>query len=395
MTTSVLPSVLNDDDEDSVYDAPVAKASNANEGETVVNVSEDNTTQLDSILDAEEDQHILELSSKSHQLRHDNAQPGDDDDLRFDSDEQADVESIQSTDDEASVSPDNYLTRPSFDETTNEKCAGVDISTVTKMAATSSHSSLPPSSSNPQSSSLFLRASQTFYKTFIKRKPSSSEQCLSAQIPVHTKATNRSNKSTSQPAQTTDGKHGVNSECDTECTEDKLERLCQLLDAQLSALAGAKTGFVQLALLRPLAEQTLHAVDIDARALLTEYGEAEAEAQRARNEVIAAQKRGEEEILRKERILVEAKVALAEAHGDVERLRGELASAKRALADPSRKLKGQRKKAEAVRRETVMCREARAAVEERLAERRRSLDREQVELSRLEKEYRDIEGDWT
>lgn len=395
MTASVSPSVLNDDNEDIVYDAPVAKSSNINEVETVINVSEDNATQLDSILDAEEDQHISELSSKSHQMRHDNAQPGDDDDLRFDSDEQADVESIQTTDDEASVSPDNFLTRPSFDKTTNGKYAGVNTSTVTKMPATSSHSSLPPSSSNPQSSSLFLRASQTFYKTFIKRKPSSSEQCLGTHMTTHMKATNCSNKSASQSALMTDHKHRVNSECGTECTEEKLERLCQLLDAQLSALAGAKTGFVQLALLRPLAEQTLHAVDIDARALLTEYGEAEAEAQRARNEVIAAQKRGEEEILRKERILVEAKVALAEAHGDVERLRGELASAKRALADPSRKLKGQRKKAEAVRRETVLCCEARAAVEGRLVERRRSLDREQVELSRLEKEYRDIEGEWT
>lgn len=378
MTTSILPSALKDDDEDSVYDAPVVKTSSVAEGETVVNPSEDDAAHLDSVLDAEEDQHNVDVSKKSQSGRHDDVQFDDEDDLRFDSDEQADVESIATTDDEAGVSPNSYPTKRASDETLNKNAFDVNTSTAVKTMPSSSQPCLPVSSSNAQSSSLFLRASQTFYKTFIKRKPSSSDRCLGTHISEDTKAMSRTSKSGN-----------------TEDTEEKLQRLCQLLDAQLSALAGAKTGFVQLALLRPLAEQTLHAVNIDARALLTEYGEAEAEAQRVRNEVISAQKKGEEEILRKERLLVEAKVALAEAHGDVERLRGELASAKRALADPSRKLKGQRKEAEAVRRETVACREARAAVEEKLAEKRRSLDREQVELSRLEKEYRDIEGDWT
>lgn len=393
MTTNAFPQVP-DEHEDSPYnDTSESPPPNSVPDENVLDPTDDKVTQLDNFLDIEDEQGLSEESSdvRNHvpsiqtpSEMHTHSEPitelpgseNHDDDLRFDSDEHADVESLASTDDEAtdsssvpplSVSP--ARTSKNISDPTNSLPAyGASLPIPSKGTASQS------------SSSILTRASHTFYKTFIKKRNPSADHS-SGLVPSQSHQT-----STKGP---------VKSGSNEESTDQKLARLCQLIDAQLSALSGAKTGFVQLALLRPLAEQTLQAIEIDARALLEKYADAEQKARCVREEVLTAQQRGEEEIVRKERLLIEAKVALAETCGDVERLRGELASTKRALSDPSRKLEGQRKKVEAIRRETISCREARTALEERLAERRRSLSREKVELSRLEKEYRDLEGDWT
>lgn len=310
-----------------------------------------------------------------------------DDDDRFDSDEHVDVESLSSSDDEPNESQSSYTVPPSVSSVLPANFAAPDSIPTQSMPAL-------PTPKRPQSSgiSLLSRASQTFYKTFMGRKTSSDKRTPSLVAASSSSTTD----TVSTHVTGGDDNNSVLSAAmnATTITDDRYERLCHLLDAQLSALAGAKTGFVQLALLRPLAEETLRAVTVDARGLLGEFGQLEAHAERRRREAEDATAKGEHEVVQKERMLIEAKVALAEACGDVERLRGELAAVKRTLADPATRSRRLRKNVDVVKRETAACRDARSAVEGKLAERRRSLGREKAELSRLEKEFRDIEGDW-
>lgn len=284
-----------------------------------------------------------------------------DDDL-FDSDEQVDVESISSSDDDDNSESDHPSVLPQCaDPIPPKQYLGKPLPR-SKTHTQPSTTAQKQRSSETASTSLFLRASQTFYKTFIKRKSVSAER----------------------PATT----------CPRDTNDDQNERLCRLLDAQLSALAGAQTGFVQLELLRPLAEETLRAVTVDARNVLTDFGVLEMRADSLRKEVLDAMARGEEEIFRKERLLIETKVALAEACGEVERLRGELASVKRTLADPTRRQMGRFKLSEKLRLDADACQVARADLEQELAAQKICLAKDMQELSRVEKEFRDIEGDW-
>lgn len=175
---------------------------------------------------------------------------------------------------------------------------------------------------------------------------------------------------------------------------DQHERLSRLIDAQLAALAGARTGFVDLQLLRPLAEQTATALSRDARPLLADAGELEVRVTALRRQMSARRADAEEETMRKERVLIDAKVALAEAMGDVERLRGELAAVKRELSAPDRRMRGMRRRAEEMRGEVVSRREARLTVETKVSEKRTTLAKEKADLDRLAEGVRDLEGDW-
>lgn len=310
----------------------------------------------------------------------------DDDDHLFDSDEQVDVESLSLSDDDDdehhhALVQSATRARPDAAPRLGSPHARMESPPPALTLQRATSESIPRSSRRAEASaaSLLSRASQTFYKTFIKRKPSTADQA---------------SPSSSSTDALSAARHHMQKGAQGVALSDRNERLCRLLDAQLSALAGAKTGFVQLALLRPLAEETKRAVSQDARALLLEFGQLEQLAERKQRELTDVRSKGEEEVLRKERLLIEAKVALAEACGEVERLRGELASVKRTLAEPDRRQKGLRKRVEIVQRETVACQEARSSVENKLLERKRSLAREKADLTRLEKEYRDIEGDW-
>lgn len=153
--------------------------------------------------------------------------PDEEDDL-FDSDEQVDVESISSSDDD-----DPGPLPQSTDSIPSKQYLGKPLprsQTHTQPSTTAQK----PRSSESASTSLFLRASQTFYKTFIKRKTGSTDrQQSSAPTAI---SENTGVKACSLFAAST--------------TDDQNERLCRLLDAQLSALAGAKKGFVQLEVLR-------------------------------------------------------------------------------------------------------------------------------------------------
>lgn len=325
------------------------------------------------------------------------------DDDRFDSDEHVDVESLSTSDDELEHPRLRASSVPSEQPSTGGM-ATIDTEKTTAASSmdmpthASSKLPLPYSAhdndkkpSQPSGISLLSRASHTFYKTFIGRKTSSSDNSKHS---TNKDKSSTSNTSKNLSSSTNNNNRGNAMTKVAVTNDDRYERLCRLLDAQLSALDGAKTGFVQLDLLQPLAEQTLRAVSEDARSLLGEYGELEERAEIRQREAAEATEKGEEEIIRKEQLLIEAKVALAEACGEVERLRGELAATNRKLANPATMEKRLKKERDTVRKETELCVDTRLAVEKKLVERRESLGKEKAELGRLEKEFRDIEGDW-
>lgn len=303
-------------------------------------------------------------SPHTHATLKESSVPIIDDDELFDSDEKVDVESIAS-------SSSGRADPPSTPRIS-------DASTATDAT---NPSAVPPRKEPSTASGLGLltRASMTFYKAFKKS----------------------TKKPTSEPSSVSQGSDSPNPES-AQSRADALHRtharLVHLLDAQIATLNGAKTGFVDLQLLKPMTQKTLDAVQHDAQMLLTDYGQLEERAAELEKQTAQAEKAADEELAAKEQMLITAKVRLAEASCEVDGLKHELRMLQKEVNRPDRVAARQKsisdRENESLRLEAVASRDARVAAQERLSTWTKNVERERGELHRLDESYRDIEGDW-
>lgn len=312
----------------------------------------------------------------------------DDEDDWFDSDENnVDVESLESSDESTDV--------PLDDAITGTPSASRQTATALKENGAVGADRIPESLHNEKQRpsggggggaySMLTRASQTFYKAFKKtaKKPSGA-----------------SSSNGNAGGKTVGAGIGEVGKGPGSGREDGLrhERMIQLLDAQIATLNGARTGFVDLNLLKPMTEKTVETIEGEGKALLGDYAGVEKRCREMEKERAKVGREGEAELEAKEQMLINAKMRLAEAHAEVDGLRHELRTLQRSLEAPERveaRMRAERRKRrEGVEGELVATREARFAAEERLEGQRSKLKMEEEQLERLEKGYRDIEGDW-
>lgn len=321
---------------------------------------EDEVEELDRVLDAEEAEEAA-AEAKKAATKITEADDDDDDEVWI-SDDVVEVESDGGSSDEETVLEED----------------GVPV--VKGPATVAEDEAKKPGGGTGGFAYALSKASATFYKAF--KKPS-------VKVPVKSPPAVEADVLEDKPT-------------DMKSRADALElshtRLEQLIEAQIATLNTAKTGFVDLRLLRPMTERTLQAVETDARALLSDYGELERRAADLEKASEAAQRAADDDVAAKEQLLISAKLSLAEARSEVESLRHELRTLQKQLADPARA--AARERAELSRRRDAAAAavaagtDARIAAEIRLERRRESLERERAETTKLEKGYRDIEGDW-
>lgn len=417
-----------EDDDDSLYDectkVPHPQTSIFNE--TILDPNLSQVQRLDSLLDRQDEEHLNEQenersntssttvvtasssNSNSNQVsstlnnsnNHHNTLMvsdlvhHDEDDDWFDPDEKkvdVDVESLNSSSDDEQMQSTNTETN----QTENQSSTKRNVRTKTQTQVATQTKSLPiprastmlpkssksptfksvasvpetetkSSTSNTTGFSILTKASHTFYKAF------------------------RRKKSTPAPAPADGPREEINAR-HVASIQMAEERLMRVLDAQLATLGGARAGYVDLSIVRSTTTEAAQAISRDARMVLQDFDKIRNEAR------IAAEARmnlSKDDLEREERVLVEAKLAVAEANDEVERLRYELRTVKKKIQDPCRKQWGMVKKVDQLRKEACAIRDARLAVEKRLQEREVVLKKESAELNRLEEGIRDIEGDW-
>jgi hypothetical protein len=199
------------------------------------------------------------------------------------------------------------------------------------------HSSDPSSSERPPvtppGKAFFgnlARAGATFYKTTFKPKPASSP----------TAGATPESSTISSPVAGVD-LTGIPDKSRTAAQaaldSEKLHRhLISMIDAQIATLNGAKAGFVDLQLLKPMTEKTCKVIDDQVVALLDDYGKIEMRTSELEKEAEEVERQAEEEMCEKEQVLIAAKMSLAESQAEVMTLKHDLASVRRKLADPKR-----------------------------------------------------------
>lgn len=417
-----------EDDDDSLYDectkVPHPQTSIFNE--TVLDPNLVQVQRLDSLLDRQDEEHLNEQqenersntssttvvtasSSNSNSdkvpSKMNNSTPNharvvsdlvhhDDDDDWFDLDEKkvnVDAESLDFSSDDEKMESTNTKTIPTKNQSPTKRNirtktqsqmvtqtkslpvprASTMLPKSSKSPAFKSIASMPntetkSSTSNSTGFSLLTKASQTFYKAFRRKKSS----------PVPAPADG--------PREEINARHAAS-------IQMAEERLMRVLDAQLATLGGARAGYVDLSVVRSTTTEAAQAISRDAQMILDDFDKVRNEARTAAE---ARMNLSKNDLEREERVLVEAKLAVAEASDEVERLRHELRNVKKKLQDPSRKQWGMVKKVDQFRKEACAIRDARLAVEKRLQEREVVLKKESAELNRLEEGIRDIEGDW-
>lgn len=358
----------DDEDSDSLYnEPPIFEAPVKCASETAIETSDPSLHNLDDILDELDADEVSQEASEelSHVASNSELSPvASDDDDWFDSDEnKVEVESLASSESSISQPP----------QTSNSPIPIVHSLDSPKP---------PPVARPPQPGLSFLtRASKTFYKAFRKpKKPPSTESTLKTSTP------SSASTAVSTPAASlrAAGAGGA----DVETTHRRLQ---QLLDAQTATLRSARTGFVELQLVRGMTQRTADTIRSDARALLADYGALERRVAQLARAAKEAEKEAEKEVAAKEQLLIAAKLGLAEANGDVEHMRHELAGARKMLGGSD--CRGRVRVAKG-RRGAVACREARLGVEGKLEEKRKALLKERAKLAKVEEGYRDLEGDW-
>jgi hypothetical protein len=175
-------------------------------------------------------------------------------------------------------------------------------------------------------------------------------------------------------------------------------RLISMIDAQIATLNGAKAGFVDLSLSKPMTERTRKVIEEQAFAILCDFEKLETQIGDLEKEIAIIDRKTEEEICEKEQVLISAKLNMAEAQGDVINLKHDLAGVRKQLQNPDRiatKVHAQlRARASSARANAVVAMDARRAAEEKLESRRRQLDAERTTAKRLEAGCKDMEGDW-
>lgn len=289
----------------------------------------------------------------------------DEDDDWFDLDEKkVDVESLEST--SSSSSQDDDRREPGEDVVGKLGMHRIEGSKSDKVAGTD----------GARNKSFFTRASKTFYKAFRKgggRKVEDVEKKI--------------------------GGGEMMAEEEAAVLDLRYARLDEVLEAQIATLNGAKAGFVDLTLLRPMTERTVETIVKDGRELLKDFGKLERKAREMDKEGEEGEEtEGELEMRVKEGMLIEAKVRLAEAAAEVEGLRHELRMLQREIGGRERtevrRWEVGKVKRERVGREVEVASEARRAVEVKLEKEWEVLERERTALQRVEKGFRDIQGDW-
>lgn len=347
-----------------------------------VHNSEDSLAhQLQNRLDIESGSQEPQPPCKTVSLR----QIDEKDDL-FDSDEERiDVESLESSS-ESSRSADGQVdlrqreSRLPACKMDGAMSENVNVETTT----------LPTSRSEKQSAtnsgggaySLLTRASQTFYRAFKKSSKKTAPVALLNGSSGH----NRSKEAREECLRAND------------VESLRHERIIQLLEAQIATLNGARTGFVDLRLLKPMTEKTIEAIEKDGKLLLEDYSDMEKRCRELKQKRVEAEEEGEAELTVKEKMLINAKMRLAEAHAEVDGLRHELRIVQRSLETPERRKAWKReernKRKEGADEDVVAMRKQRKAAVAQAGEQKSLLQAETTELERLEKRYRDIEGDW-
>lgn len=180
--------------------------------------------------------------------------------------------------------------------------------------------------------------------------------------------------------------------------EERHLRLEQTLKSQIATLRSARSGFVDLALLTPMTEKTLAAVEGEATRILVELPEVERRKEEVARKVEILEMSTEAELAAKEQLLVVAKMKLVEARCDLQTLKHELLNLRKTMAQPKHAATAERMRIRS-RREKAM-KELRAAVESRdtmlhnLETRQGALKRIRSEVGRLEKSVKDLEGEW-
>lgn len=195
----------------------------------------------------------------------------------------------------------------------------------------------------------------------------------------------------------------VDEPVDERSEEEKVEvdrhlRLEQTLKSQIATLRSARSGFVDLALLTPMTENTLAAVEGEATRILSELPEVERRTEEVARKVEVLELSTEAELSAKEQILVMSKMKLVEARCDLQSLKHEVLRLRKTMASPNLSAAAERMRISS-RREKVE-KELRATVESRDTMRRNVdmrqgiLKRYQSEVQRLEKSVKDLEGEW-
>lgn len=383
------PSTPSSDSESSVYSSPPSLPTPRNAALNPTNLSKSDSEILDAFLDEEEENYCPSDASTtpSSDSQVGAVQVLDDDD----DEDQLSVEIIKdddlwSNDVSSDDSPPPPINREPHiveatavleddDEWFDSDENRVSVSSSSSSSTTPSPPAVPTSSGEKDGGTkgkgLLARASQTFYKAW-KGRGKKSDTIKKVET-VHEREDEK---------------------------EDAIERryaaLETALEAQIRTLNAARGGFVELRVVKGMTAKTVALIEKDGRVLLKNFGRMEKKAREVENGAsTGAGVVGELEM--KERLLIEAKVKLAEAAAEVEQLRHELSVLKRSSGDRDgevRKWEEGRRRREKVVEQVGQVKSEREGVERRLGEQRRKLNKENTRKSRVEDEFRDLQGDW-
>jgi hypothetical protein len=324
---------------------------------------------------------------------------GDGDENGFDSDENTvdDEDDGDSISDQTGSLEQSTKPRTRWSDDTSGSSSGDVGSRGGTVKSSSDPSSKERSAAPPQTvptSKAFFgniaRVGATFYKSAFKPKPSAGDPLSSSSVSTLTGGSAASSVDIPEVHRTA---------ADAALESEKLHRhLLLMIDAQIATLNGAKAGFVDLQLLKPMTEKTCKVIEGQVVALLDDYGKVEMRTTELEKEAEEVERQAEEEISEKEQVLIAAKMSLAESQAEMMSLKHDLASVRRKIADPQRQAARRnaetRVRAAAAEQSASVAQDALAAAQKTLRDRRRRLEDERASAEKLEVETRDAEGDW-
>lgn len=169
------------------------------------------------------------------------------------------------------------------------------------------------------------RASATFYKSAFAKRPAAAEK-RKPDTPVSASTLTTPSERTDSVAEglpvacakaaSPAGQEYLDAKEKAHKAEAAQRRLVAMLEAQIATLNGAKAGFVDLALLRPMTERTVTTIEEQVIPMLEDFGRMELRVSELENELEDVDKKAQEELSEKESILIGAKMSLAEAQGE-------------------------------------------------------------------------------
>lgn len=155
------------------------------------------------------------------------------------------------------------------------------------------------------------------------------------------------------------------------------EDVIDTIDDELLTLQRLQERTVDLAVCKTVTRRTLDALSGSCLELLGDYGVLEERVEQLVSEIKNVEKQTGAGVAEKERMLIDAKVQLAESQSELLSRRLELANLKRDA------------------RAAKKTEEARSAAEVALREKQKILNNERSQVKKLESKVKDMEGDWT